>query len=153
VPIACQAVRLSSFTLVGHQLLDLSCEGAQIAAYGDAQLGDEILISFQVGDLGLWFDIDATVARVCGGRREDDLGPSFGLAFETPSALFRQVLRGSMLRYRPAPATKRAEWLVSERVRAWGRGAIKARSVGTEPGQVFTRRTTDGLVLGQGGAR
>jgi hypothetical protein len=136
-------------------MLDLSCEGTQIAAYGVAGLGDEILISFQLGDLGLWFDIDATVARVCGGRREDDFGPSFGLAFDSPSALFRQVLRGSMLRYRPAPATKRADWLATERNRSFGRQVVQ-RSVGAEQmvGQVLNRRASDRSALGQqGGSR
>jgi hypothetical protein len=69
--------------------------------------GARLLVSFQATDLPIWFDTQATVARLVAGRRLGDDGRGFGLRFRTLPAVSRIILRGHL---RKAPRAAPQRW-------------------------------------------
>ena len=81
VTLACRVVRESDFRLIGSNALDLSPDGMLVMAIRDAEPGENLVVSFRATELGIWFDAEATVARVVRGRRPKDRGRCIGLRF------------------------------------------------------------------------
>ena len=63
--------------------------------------GDSLIVSFKATELGIWFDAEATVARVIRGRRPKDRGRCVGLSFTRFDAVSRLLLRGHLRRTAP----------------------------------------------------
>jgi c-di-GMP-binding flagellar brake protein YcgR len=99
----CQVVRERDFRLLGTRTLDISPEGMRVAVDTgeEVQIGESLLVSFEATPFGLWFDGEASVARVIRGRRPTDRGPAIGLRFHAMSSVARLILRGSLRRVPP----------------------------------------------------
>lgn len=106
----CEVVREADFCRIGRQTLDVSTEGMRVAIdeCEEVCVGDTLFVAFQVGPMGLWFDAQATVARVVHGRRPGDKGPEIGIRFENLSAVTRLILKGAVRKV-PPPLPKRAK--------------------------------------------
>jgi hypothetical protein len=115
VQVACEAVWLEPFVRIGTSLLDVSPHGARIvldpafASQREALLDASVMVSFQVGELGLWFDLEAQVARMTGGRRARDSAPSVAVAFTCITSLERRVLSAATHRFAAVPWTTRRQ--------------------------------------------
>ena len=101
VTLACRVVRESDFRLVGSHALDLSPGGMQVMSIRDVEPGESVIVSFKATELALWFDAEATIARVIRGRRPKDRGRGFGLSFTHFDPVSRLVLRGHLRRTAP----------------------------------------------------
>jgi hypothetical protein len=99
--LTCRVVREVDFKLVGARALDVSPDGMLIMAIGEAKLGDEVIVSFKATELGIWFDMEAVVARVIRGLREKDRGRCVGLSFTKIDPVQRHILRGHLRRVAP----------------------------------------------------
>jgi hypothetical protein len=108
VGLPCQVVRERDFRLVADATLDLSPDGMLVSSESDLTLGESVIVSFRATPLGLWFDTEATVARVIGGRRLGDRGAGIGLSFSTLDRVKRLILRGHLRRV-PPPLPRRAQ--------------------------------------------
>ena len=104
--LACQVVRERDFKLVAWQTLDLSPDGMLVPTDVDVEPGDEMIVSFRATPFGLWFDTDASVARVLEGRRNGDHGRCLGIRFRSLDAVARLILRGNLRRI-PPPVPQR----------------------------------------------
>ncbi len=102
----CQAVHSESFQLLGERVLDLSPYGMMLAADSPAEIGDEVMVSFQDHHGDKWFDAEAIVVRVIGGWREGDPGFALGLRFTNFELESRLELK-SRLRGLPPPVPTR----------------------------------------------
>jgi hypothetical protein len=98
VRLDCQIVREHDFRLVGDLALDLSTKGMLVRATARVLTGEELVISFKPPRSNLWFDAEATIARVVHGRRPGDYGLCFGVEFHgvgrEDEALLFEHLRG-----------------------------------------------------------
>jgi hypothetical protein len=101
VTLACRVVREQDFRLIGTHALDVSPDGMLVMTIRDVDPGDSLLVSFRATELGIWFDAEATVARVVRGRRPRDRGRCVGLSFTRFDAVSRLVLRGHLRRSAP----------------------------------------------------
>lgn len=106
--LSCQVVRERDFRLIADRAVDLSPDGMLVRTDHDLAVGENLIISFKATSLGLWFDTEATVARIIAGRRGWDRGPAVGLSFSTLDRVKRLILRGH-LRKVPPPIPKRAQ--------------------------------------------
>lgn len=114
---ACTVVRERDFRVVAHQALDLSPDGMLVATDKELEVGENMILSFRATQLGLWFDSEATVARIIHGRRPGDRGQGVGLSFSTLDRVKRLILRGH-LRHVPPPLprrTQRIDWTATIR--------------------------------------
>jgi len=103
----CQAVDLAGFQLLGERVLDLSPRGMLIECRRQTRVGDAVLVSFRVpGAEDLWFDAEATVARVVAGQRCCDSGYGAGLEFTYFEKSCRHELLSRLAGY-PPPVPKR----------------------------------------------
>ena len=108
----CTVVRERDFREVATQARDLSPDGMLVATTHDLEVGESMIVSFCATQLGLWFDSEATVARIVRGRRDGDQGPGIGLSFSSLDRVKRLVLRG-LIRRIPPPLprrTQRIDW-------------------------------------------
>ena len=69
ISMMCQIVRERDFRLVSEKALDVSPDGMLVATDVELEPGENVFVSFRATDLGLWFDTEASVARVIRGRR------------------------------------------------------------------------------------
>jgi hypothetical protein len=106
VVMKCQIVRERDFRLVAEKALDLSPDGMLVPTEADLAVGENVFVSFRATELGIWFDTEATVARVIHGRRPGDKGKGVGLKFSTLPRLKRFILRGHLRRV-PPPIPRR----------------------------------------------
>jgi hypothetical protein len=104
----CQVVREHDFRLVGHRALDVSPEGMLVMNDDRILTGEDLIVTFRLPRTRLWFDVQATAARVIHGRRPTDKGHCVGLEFhsfdETDKRRIRAHLRGVPP---PVPARER----------------------------------------------
>jgi c-di-GMP-binding flagellar brake protein YcgR len=107
VRLACRVVREDDFKLIGARALDVSPGGMLVMCIGDAKLGDSCIVSFKATELGIWFDMEAVVARVIRGKRAKDRGRCVGLRFTKIDPVQRLILRGHLRRSAP-PVPHRA---------------------------------------------
>jgi hypothetical protein len=107
VSLSCRVVRESDFRLLGTRAIDLSPDGMCVMALRDAAPGESLIVSFRATELGLWFDAEATIARVLHGRRPRDRGRCFGISFSKFDPVSRLILRGHLRRTAP-PVPQRA---------------------------------------------
>lgn len=107
VRLACKVVDERRFQLVADRIIDLSPQGMQVRSDSLLEIGEELIVSFRATDFGIWFDTEATVARVIHGRRPGDFGRCFGITFRGLPAVSRLILRGH-LRHMPPPLPRRA---------------------------------------------
>jgi hypothetical protein len=103
----CQVVRERDFRLIADRAWDASAQGMLVPAEREAFIGEELIVSFQSPEHGIWFDLDARVARIIRGHRHTDKGAAFGIEFAGSRALDRLLLR-SVLRKKPQPRPARA---------------------------------------------
>jgi hypothetical protein len=108
ITMSCQVVRERDFHLVSEKALDLSPDGMLVATDIDLEPGENVFVSFRATELGLWFDTEASVARVVRGRRPGDKGRGVALRFSTLPKVKRFILRGH-LRKVPPPVPKRMQ--------------------------------------------
>lgn len=108
VGLACTVVRESDFRVIAHRALDVSPDGMLVATDKDLAIGENVIVSFQATQLGLWFDTEATVARIVRGRRFGDRGAGVGLSFSTLERVKRFILRGHLRRV-PPPLPRRMQ--------------------------------------------
>lgn len=101
----CSAVGVDGFRLLGDKILDISPYGLLVAADQEVFVGEEVIISFELG--GKWFDADGEVTRVIEGWRDGDPGYAFGLAF-TNISLCDRIDLSERLRGVPPPVPQRA---------------------------------------------
>lgn len=106
--VPCRIVRERDFHLVSDVALDVSPDGMLVATEMDLELGQNVFVSFRATSLGIWFDTEARVARVIGGRRPGDEGRGVGLQFSTLPRVKRFILRGHLRRV-PPPIPKRTQ--------------------------------------------
>src|SRR4029079_14654069 len=113
----CTVVRMRDFRVVAHEAHDLSPNGMLVTTDRDLILGESMIVSFRATKLGLWFDTEATVARVIKGRRPGDQGPAIGLSFSTLDRVKRLILRGHLRRVPPPlpRRTQRINWTATIR--------------------------------------
>lgn len=76
-----RVVRERDFRVIGRGSLDLSLSGILIQCTYDAEVGDEVIVSFQTPGLGEWVDAVGIVTRRIEGRRRGDLGMAAGVTF------------------------------------------------------------------------
>lgn len=80
VHVACQVVRERDFRVIGRGTLDVSLTGMLLQCTYDADVGDEVIISFKTrGDE--YVDGVGMVTRRMEGRRRGDLGLTMAIAF------------------------------------------------------------------------
>lgn len=117
VSMTCQIVRERDFHLVSEKALDLSPEGMLVATDVDLEPGENVFVSFRATELGIWFDTEASVARVIRGRRPGDKGRGVGLRFSTMPGVKRLILRGHLRRVPPPVPrrTQRIDWAATIR--------------------------------------
>jgi hypothetical protein len=108
LPLGCQVVRERDFRIVATQALDLSPDGMLVRTEHYIEPGENMFVCFKATNLGLWFDSEATVARVVQGRRAEDRGVAVGLSFSTLDRVKRLILRGHLRRV-PPPLPRRAQ--------------------------------------------
>lgn len=108
VRLMCRVVDEDAFKLIGDHALDVSPEGMLVRSDARIEVGADVIVSFRATDFGIWFDTDASVARVIHGRRPGDSGRCLGLNFKSLSSVHRLILRGH-LRHVPPPLPKRAQ--------------------------------------------
>jgi len=115
--LTCQVVRERDFRLVADQALDLSPDGMRVSSESDLEIGESLIVSFKATQLGLWFDSEATVARIVKGRRAGDHGAGIGLSFSTLDRVKRLILRGHLRRVPPPVPrrTQRIDWSATVR--------------------------------------
>jgi hypothetical protein len=77
----CQVVRDRDFRLIGRGSLDLSLTGMLVQCNYSAEIGDEVIVSFQTPRLREYVDAVAIVTRLIAGRRHGDLGLAMGVTF------------------------------------------------------------------------
>jgi hypothetical protein len=117
VGLTCQVVRERDFRLVADQAIDLSPDGMLVSSEHDMAVGESLIVSFKATPLGLWFDTEASVARIIKGRRPGDRGPAIGLTFSTLDRVKRLILRGHLRRVPPPlpRRTQRIDWTATVR--------------------------------------
>jgi hypothetical protein len=117
VDFTCTVVRERDFRIVAHQAHDVSPDGLLVATEHDLELGENMIVSFRATQLGLWFDTEASVARVIRGRRPGDRGAGVGLSFTTLDRVKRLILRGHLRRVPPPlpRRTQRIDWTATIR--------------------------------------
>jgi uncharacterized protein YndB with AHSA1/START domain len=110
VALTCQVVREEDFRLIGDETLDVSPDGMLVhTEREDVEPGQSLIVTFQATDLGLWFDTQATVARVLRGRRWGERGRAVGVRFAETGEdgapildpVRRMILRGAFRRKPP----------------------------------------------------
>jgi hypothetical protein len=113
----CQVVRERDFRLIADQALDVSPDGMLVATEDEVAVGENLIVSFQATQLGLWFDSEASVARIVRGRRDGDRGAGIGLSFSTLDRVKRLILRGHLRRVPPPlpRRTQRIDWSATVR--------------------------------------
>jgi hypothetical protein len=99
VRLACRVRRTDDWRLMGDRTLDLSPQGMLLLSEETADLGLDVVVSFQATELPIWFDTFARVTRVVEGRRPSDGGRALGIHFETLPAVSRLILRGFLGRH------------------------------------------------------
>jgi hypothetical protein len=102
VRVDCQIVRERDFKLLGSRAVDLSAHGMLVVGQQPVLTGEPVLVAFRLPRSQVWFDAEATVARVVHGRRPGDLGRCFGVAFESIERDVETFLTYA-LRYVPPP--------------------------------------------------
>lgn len=119
--ITCQVVRERDFRLVAERALDVSPDGMLVQTESELAVGESLIVSFKATQLGLWFDTEASVARIVKGRRDGDRGAGIGLSFSTLDRVKRLILRGHLRRVPPPlpRRTQRIDW--SATVRSFNR--------------------------------
>jgi len=119
--ITCQVVRERDFRLVAERALDVSPDGMLVQTESELEMGESLIVSFKATQLGLWFDTEASVARIVKGRRDGDRGAGIGLSFSTLDRVKRLILRGHLRRVPPPlpRRTQRIDW--SATVRSFNR--------------------------------
>jgi len=119
--ITCQVVRERDFRLVAERALDVSPDGMLVQTESELEVGESLIVSFKATQLGLWFDTEASVARIVKGRRDGDRGAGIGLSFSTLDRVKRLILRGHLRRVPPPlpRRTQRIDW--SATVRSFNR--------------------------------
>ncbi len=117
VQITCHVVRERDFSLVSERSLDLSPDGMLVATEADLEPGENVIVSFQATDLGIWFDTEARVARIVRGRRPGDRGRGAALAFSTLGRVKRFILRGHLRKIPPRipQRAQRIDWTATVR--------------------------------------
>mgnify|MGYP000851914692 CR=1 FL=1 len=114
VSLSCQVVREDDFRLIGDETLDISPDGMLVRTdRKDVTLGQQLIVTFKATELGIWFDTEATVARVLNGRRWGESGCAVGVRFADSTEeggpvldpVRRMILRGAFRR-RPPPLPK-----------------------------------------------
>jgi hypothetical protein len=115
---SCQVVGMQEFELFSDRVVDLSPRGMLVACDRLTRMGDDMLVSFRAPGRGddLWFDAEATVARIVSGQRWGDVGYCAGLDFTYFEKLARQELLARLAGY-PPPIPRRR--LRTARDRAW----------------------------------
>ena len=108
VGLACTVVRERDFRVVAHQALDVSPDGMLVSTETPLEVGENMIVSFRATQLGLWFDTEASVARMVKGRRDGDRGAGIGLSFSTLDRVKRLILRGHLRRI-PPPLPRRLQ--------------------------------------------
>lgn len=103
VRVDCQAVRASDFRRVGGQVLDLSLSGMRVAPESEVDIGEQLLVSFQISGNpdgigeGPWIDAEATVVH----QAEQDGRVELGLSFDELSDESRQILAARLPKIPP----------------------------------------------------
>jgi len=117
VGLACTVVRERDFRVVAHQALDISPDGMLVSTEQPLEVGENMIVSFRATQLGLWFDTEASVARIVKGRRDGDRGAAIGLSFSTLDRVKRLILRGHLRRVPPPlpRRTQRIDWTATIR--------------------------------------
>lgn len=108
IVLSCQVVREKDFSLIADTALDVSPDGMLVQTDVDLEPGENVFVSFKTTELGIWFDSEASVARVIRGRRPGDKGKGIALKFSTLPRVKRFILRGH-LRRTPPPVPRRKQ--------------------------------------------
>lgn len=101
VLVDCQVVRERGFELLGERAVDLSMHGMLLHSGRNAEVGEELIVTFRVPGTRLWIDTFATAVRVVRGRRWGDRGPGVGLAFGVLTSDEERLLRTALLPFPP----------------------------------------------------
>jgi hypothetical protein len=108
----CSVVRERDFRFVAREAIDVSPDGILVSTYEQLDPGESVIVSFCATELGLWFDTEASVARIVRGMRYGDRGPAIGLTFSSLSRVKRFILRNHLRRIPPPVPrrTQRIDW-------------------------------------------
>lgn len=78
VEVGCQAVADFDFVLLSDEIVDLSTKGALLRADGmPAEIGEEVILSFQPPGSTQWIDVEARIVRLLNGTEPG--APGYGL--------------------------------------------------------------------------
>jgi hypothetical protein len=102
----CNAVSFRHLRTIAQETLDLSPYGLLILSEERAEVGDELIVSFEGPGRSGWFTTEAVVARVVRGHRRGDPGYALGLRFTGLSLADRLALR-ELLEGIPPPVPAR----------------------------------------------
>lgn len=102
-----RVVRERDFRIIGRGSLDLSLTGMLAQCTYDAEIGDEVIVSFETPQYGEWVDAVGLVTRRLEGRRKGDLGLAMGITFVSMDDDSLRAL-ARMLEHAPV-ATRRPE--------------------------------------------
>ena len=102
----CQVVCEHGFTLLAQECVDLSLEGMGVRALFPASEGSPVLVSFRLPSSSLYIDVEAQIARMAWGRRQEDAGAVLGLRFVDLGRVDRAIL-AERLRGLPPPVPRR----------------------------------------------
>ncbi len=86
--------------LLGDRTLDLSYDGARIAALGPARLGERVTMSIALPGTRIWFEAEGRVERIEEGRRRGDEGPALGIRVDRMDGM-KRLLLATVLRHHP----------------------------------------------------
>ena len=101
-----RVVRERDFRVIGRGSLDLSLSGMLVQCTYDAEIGDEVIVSFETPSHGEWVDAVGLVTRRIEGRRKGDLGFAIGITFlsmddDSLRALARMLEQAPVVTERP----------------------------------------------------
>jgi hypothetical protein len=102
----CRAMHWDRCEIVGHELLDLSPQGALLSHGGGLRVGDALLVGFRMPWLGPEVLVTAEVARLVRGRRTTDRGECAGLRFLDLDRRSRAELDARLAPFEPAAAAR-----------------------------------------------
>lgn len=102
VDLSCYVIRVPSLEVVGERALELSPHGMLVLSDAPCEIGETLLVSFDVPGTDRTITTSARVARLARGRRSTDSGKAIGVEIDGLEADTERMLRMAL---EPLPET------------------------------------------------